>query len=210
MVDSDVHRIVLSSYVFRIIKIMKHKVFSLFMVGLCSIMMSCQQHGNSNPQVIVAKQSAVETDSEFTKSFPEYGFSITAPCQLEDVSAHSSGDFLLNLGGVTNENDMQKMAAYQFIVTRLPIGYKNLSKAELSRRIDNMLRQQTSRFNNVEPIRVGYEEFPGYVGYTQHQGLQQKGMMFAVNNYIIAMTVMTNNDLEAKFNKFSNGFKIIK
>ena len=71
-------------------------------------------------------------------------------------------------------------------------------------------RQQTSRFNNVEAIKVGYEGFPGYVGYTEHQGLQQKGMMFAVNNYIIAMSVMTNDDLETKFNKFSNGFKIIK
>ncbi|PWM24977.1 MAG: hypothetical protein DBX44_03225 [Oscillospiraceae bacterium] len=105
---------------------------------------------------------------------------------------------------------MQKMAAYQFIVTRLPVGYKNLSKDELSRKVDDMLRQQTSRFNNVEAIKVGYEGFPGYVGYTEHQGLQQKGMMFAVNNYIIAMSVMTNDDLETKFNKFSNGFKIIK
>lgn len=52
------------------------------------------------------------------------------------------------------------MSAYQFIVTRLPVGYKNLSKDELSRKVDNMLRQQTSRFNNVEAIKVGYEDSP--------------------------------------------------
>lgn len=189
---------------------MKNITVSLFMIGFFAFMMSCQQQGNHNTQTILTQESDSDTDVEFTKSFPEYGFSITAPCKLEDVSVHSSGDFLLNLGGVTDGNDMQKMAAYQFIVTRLPIGYKNLSNAELSRKVDDMLRQQTSHFNNVETIRVGYEEFPGYVGYTSHNGLQQKGMMFAVNNYVVAMTVMTNNDLDRKFNKFSNGFKIIK
>lgn len=189
---------------------MKKITIALFLFGITAVMMSCQHKGNQSTQDIFVQDTTTKTNIEYTQSFPEYGFSIKAPCKLEDVSAHSSGNFLLNLGGVTDGNDMQKMAAYQFIVTRLPIGYKNFSKTELSKKIDDMLRQQTSHFNNVEAIRVGYEEFPGYAGYTTHQGLQQKGMMFVVNNYIIAMTVMTNNDLEAKFNKFSNGFKIIK
>ncbi len=190
--------------------IMKKFVIPLCLSALCAFTSSCQPQGNRTEPAATTENSVVNNHTEFTKSFPEYGFSITAPCQLEDVSAHYSGDFLLNLGGVTDGNDMQKMAAYQFIVTRLPVGYKNLSKDELSRKVDDMLRQQTSRFNNVEAIKVGYEGFPGYVGYTEHQGLQQKGMMFAVDNYIIAMSVMTNDDLETKFNKFSNGFKIIK
>lgn len=185
-------------------------IMSLFMIGAIAFIMSCQYQGNFITQPTVAKESTSENDIEFTESFPQYGFSIKAPCKLEDVSAHSHGDFLLNMGGVTEENDRQKMAAYQFIVTRLPIGYKKFSKTELSKKIDDMLRQQMSHFDDVEAIRVGYEEFPGYVGYAMHQGLRQKGMIFAVNNYIICMTVMTNNDLETKFNKFSNGFKIIK
>lgn len=190
---------------------MKDITISLFMIGIIPIMMmSCQHQGNRSTRAIVINESTAQTDTEFTKSFPEYGFSITAPCKMEDVSANSSGDFFLNLGGITDGNDMQRLAAYQFIVTRLPVGFKNLSKAELSKQIDGMLRQQTSRFNQVEAVRVGDDGFPGYVGYTMHQGLRQKGMIFAVNNYIIAMTVMTNDDLETKFNKFSNGFKIIK
>lgn len=174
------------------------------------IITSCQYQGNNDSNKAYEDSYAVTNDSEYTESFPEYGFSITAPCRLNDVSAHSHGDFLLNLGGITDENNRAKMAAYQFIITRLPVGYKNLSKTDLSKKVDEMLQQQTSQFKNSEPIKVGYEELPGYVGYTVHNGLQQKGMMFAYNNYIITMTVMTNNDLEAKFNKFSNGFKIIK
>lgn len=187
------------------------KNISLVIPIICCIMLSCQQTSNSTSFDNEKPGShVVESEKEYTKEFPEYGFSIKTPCKLEDVSAHSSGDFIMNLGGVTDGDDKQKIAAYQFIVTRLPVGYKNLSKAKLSKRIDDMLRQQTSHLKNVEAIRVGYEGFPGYVGYTTHNGLQQKGMMFAVNNYIVAMTVMTNNDLETKFNKFSNGFKIIK
>lgn len=189
---------------------MKKIIISLSLAFAFSVTTSCQQQGNTNTNTVGEESHSVPNNIEYTQSFPEYGFSITAPCKLNDVSAHSRGDFLLNLGGITDENNRAKMAAYQFIVTRLPVGYKNLSKTELSKKVDEMLRQQTSQFKNSEPIKVGYEELPGYVGYTEHNGLQQKGMMFAYNNYIIAMTVMTNNDLEAKFNKFTNGFKIIK
>lgn len=184
-------------------------IFSLVFIGLCSILFSCQPRENRNSHISESGIPRIANNSEYTKSFPEYGFSITAPCQLEDVSAQSGTNILINLGGTTDGNDISRMAAYQFMVTRLPVGYRNINRNELTRRIDNLIRQQMSRFRNVEQIRVGYEGFPGYLCYTEHNGLQQKGMFFAVNNYIIAMTVMTNNDLETKFNKFSNGFKII-
>lgn len=188
---------------------MKKILLFSVIIGIWPFMLSCKHSGKSVSQIAKEERCVEESDTEYTKTFPEYGFSITAPCKLEDVSAHSKGNFLVNLGGFTDGNDVTKMAAYQFIVTRLPVGYKNLSKSELSNKVDDMLRQQVANFNNVEPIKVGYEGFPGYVGYTEHNGLQQKGIMFVVNNYIIAMTVMTNSDLEAKFNKFSNGFRIL-
>lgn len=43
------------------------------MVGLCSIMMSCQQHGNSNPQVIVAKQSLLKLTRNSQNRSPNMG-----------------------------------------------------------------------------------------------------------------------------------------
>ena len=146
-------------------------------------------------------------DSEYRLNFPEYGFSVNAPCVMKDVSAHSSGNFLINYGGVTDENNPEKMAAYQLIVIRVPVGYRDLSKEEYERMVDKALRLQAQRFKTFKPVRFGYEEYPGYVCETSHNGYGQKGVYFAKENYIIALTVISNNNLNAKFNKFTNGFR---
>lgn len=167
-------------------------------------------------QVANKQIAAVDTDSvaaveeDFHLDFPQYGFSIDAPCVMEDVSAQASGDFLINYGGVTDGNSREKMAAYQLIVTRVPIGYKDLSKEQYEEAVDKALRSQVQRFKSFNPVRFSYDEFPGYACETTHNGYGQKGVMFAVENYIIALTVISNNDLDAKFNKFTNGFKRIK
>ena len=147
---------------------------------------------------------------DYTKSFPQYGFSITAPCELEDVSSQSSGNFLLNLGGVTDGNDPAKMVAYQLALIRVPVGYKDLPKEEYERMMDNYLRSLGRSFRYWNHISFGYEGYNGYVGETTHNGYGQKGVMFVKDNLVIALTVITNNNLEQKFNKFTNGFKAIK
>ena len=143
----------------------------------------------------------------FRLSFPEYGFSLDAPCEMKDVSAHSSGDFLINYGGVTDGDNPEKMAAYQLIVIRVPIGYKDLSKDEYELMVDKALRMQAQKFKKYKPIRFSYDEYPGYACETTHNGYGQKGVYFVKENYIIALTVISNNNLEAKFNKFTNCFE---
>ena len=143
----------------------------------------------------------------FRLSFSEYGFSLDAPCEMKDVSAHSSGDFLINYGGVTDGDNPEKMAAYQLIVIRVPVGYKDLSKDEYELMVDKALRMQAQKFKKYKPIRFSYDEYPGYACETTHNGYGQKGVYFVKENYIIALTVISNNNLEAKFNKFTNCFK---
>ena len=143
----------------------------------------------------------------FRLSFPEYGFSLDAPCEMKDVSAHSSGDFLINYGGVTDGDNPEKMAAYQLIVIRVPVGYKDLSKDEYEKMVDKALKMQAQKFKVFKPIRFSYDEYPGYACETTHNGYGQKGVYFVKENYIIALTVISNNNLEAKFNKFTNCFK---
>ena len=62
-------------------------------------------------------------------------------------------------------------------------------------------------FHNLKSVRFGYEGYQGYVGETTHNGFAQKGVIFRKDNLLIALTVITNNHLEEKFNKFTNGFK---
>ena len=128
---------------------------------------------------------------------------------MEDLSAQVSGDFLLNYGGVTDAGDPKKMTAYQLVVTRLPIGYKDVDEKELKNKIDALIKSQMSSMKNVTPISFGYEGYKGYVGETTHNGMKQKGVIFSKDNYIIALMVIANDNLVAKFNKFTNGFKPI-
>lgn len=184
-------------------KTSKSTIIAAIIIPLFAVSCVNQSARNQTTTTIVSE------DIEHTKNFEELGFSITTPCQLNDVSSHSSGNFVANYGGVVDENDASKMAAYQVIVTKLPIGYKNLSKSALNNFIDNALRKAVSNLTNVEKINFSYNDYPGYVGYSTHNGLKQKGVMFSMNEYIIALTLMTNYNLEERFNKFTNGFKTL-
>ena len=169
----------------------------------------CNQ-SNANQAANEADTVSVSvTDDSYKLDFSEYGFVLNAPCEMKDVSAQASGDFLLNYGGVTDGNDPSRMTAYQLIVTLLPVGYKDIPKDELASKIDILIKSRMSSMKNVKPINFGYEGYKGYVGESTHNGMGQKGVIFSKENYIIALTVITNNDLNAKFNKFTNGFKAV-
>ncbi len=142
--------------------------------------------------------------------FEECGFAIKAPCKLKDVSQHVHGDSFINYGGITNEDNPSKMTAYQVIVNRLPIGYKDLSKHELSSLVDGLMRKCFDRFSNSKPIRFSYDEYPGYAVKCTTKGYAQKGVVFWKDNFIICLTVITNDGLNEKFNKFTNSFKKIE
>ena len=187
------------------------KSFKLLSIVIASTLLcGCGQVANKQMAAMEDTDSVAVEDEDFHLDFPQYGFSIDAPCALQDVSAQASGDFLVNYGGVTDGNSREKMAAYQLIVTRAPIGYRDLPKKEYEKLVDEALRAQVQRFNSYKAIRFSYDEYPGYACETTHNGYGQKGVMFAMDNYIIGLTVISNNNLDAKFNKFTNGFKTIK
>ena len=82
-----------------------------------------------------------------------------------------------------------------------------ISKDEYELMVDKALKMQAQRFKKYKPIKFSYDEYPGYACETTHNGYGQKGVYFVKENYIIALTVISNNNLEAKFNKFTNSFK---
>ena len=141
--------------------------------------------------------------------FSDYGFALDAPCRMEDVSSEVQGNFLLNYGGVTNGNDLENGAAYQLIVSRVPVGYRNLTKEKYEKVIDKIFQTQLTSFDSHKKIKFGYEAFPGYEVTTTHKGYKEKGVMFVKDNLIIALTVISRNDLDRKLNNFTNGFKVI-
>jgi hypothetical protein len=181
---------------------------------------SCQVNTNSN-QGILTKDSVATSTNEYTANnirkfkeygyqvFEEYGFVIKAPCMLKDVSEQVGGDFVLNCGGIENENNPFKTVFYQLMLSKLPVGYRDIPENEMKSKVDAKLKASMKQFKNVKAISFGNESYPGYVGDTSFNGYKQKGLMFFKENYIFALTIITNNDLESKFNQFTNSLKFI-
>lgn len=142
--------------------------------------------------------------------FQEYGFAIKAPCVLEDVSQHVSGEWLLNCGGIAEKESPKKRTFYQLAVNRLPVGFKDIPADKLKSAIDNKIRETMGNLKNCKSISFGYEKYQGYVGECITKGYTQKGVIFSKDNYIICLTVISNDNLKEKFNRFTNSFKSIK
>ena len=166
---------------------------------------SCQ-NASSNKSL---NSLPVGNSATYTKEFPEFGFAITAPCQLNNVSNQSSGNFEANFGGIVNQEDRENMAAYQVIVNKLPVGYKNLSDIELEEFIDKTISENMAGFRNVRKISFSDEGYLGYVGDSENNGLKQRGVVFSKGRFIIALTVLSNSNLVERFNKFTNSFKVL-
>jgi hypothetical protein len=147
---------------------------------------------------------------DFYLEFPQYGFALDAPCKMEDVSSEVKGDFLLNYGGVSNGNDIDNGVAYQLIVNKVPVGYRDLSKEQLNKIIDKLFRDQLPSFDSYKKIKFGYEGYPGYEVTTSNKGYNQKGVMFVKDNLVIALTVFSRKKVDQELNKFTNCFKVLK
>lgn len=180
---------------------MKSKIIIFFFL-ITFILFSCNSNRNSNSS---SNQTDIikNYDSEL-HVFKEYGISIKTPCVLKDVSSQAHSDFDQNYGGIDNEYDKDKMAAYQFIVVKLPIGYKNLSQSTLEKKVDTILKGLAQTFQNSKSIRFGYENYPGYVVETIHNEYNQKGIFFHRENFIYGLTIISNDNLEGRFNKLTN------
>lgn len=146
----------------------------------------------------------------YTKSFPQYGFSITAPCKLSDVSAKSNSNFLVNYAGTENENDKAKFAFYQIMAFRLPAGALDYNQDQLNKMFRSFMDSNLlDSFSSHKAIRFGYEGYTGYEVQTTTNGYKQKGVFFLKGTYVIGLTVISNYNLDARFNKFTNGFKTL-
>ena len=138
--------------------------------------------------------------------FERFDLAVKAPVKLYDISDQAEGDFAMNYGGVVDDGK-STMAAYQIIITNLPHGYLDYTESELKNIVDDLLKARVSRFNNVKKIYFGEDDCPGYYVETSIYGYKQKSVMFYRNGHIYAVSVISNYQLEQRFNQFTNGVK---
>ena len=189
-----------------------HITFMVIVVMLLSNV-GCTTRNNKRTEETFSNyhsaKNLVQTES-YVKEFSDLGFSIETPCVLKDVSDQTEGDFIINYAGTTDENDEEKFTFYQVMATKLPVGYKDLSKEELNNMIDNLLKEAASKSESSKPIRFGYENYKGYEMTGHHNGYKQKGVIFSKDNFFVCLTVISNYNLDDKFSKLSNGFITLK
>ena len=148
------------------------------------------------------------SNNEFTKAFKEYGFSITAPCVLEDESSHAMGNDAY-YAGTENPDDPDKATGYQVVVNKLPEGSKgfaDLSEEEQNEQIDQM---KDSGFTNVKSVLFSDNKYPGFVGDKNQDRSMVRLVSFYKDGCIISLTVVAKTDLDQKFNQFTDSFKVI-
>ena len=170
-------------------------ILSLLLACVCWV---ANAHNGSN-------QVGAGGSKEITKTFKKYGFSITAPCVLEDLTSHGLGNDAYFVGTV-NPNDPQNATVYQVVVKKVPKSIDECSEAEINEMMDQIRK---SGFTNVERLTFSDHKYPGFIGNKRQDGETVRAVMFSKDKYFIVLSVVSNSDLNQKFNQFTNSFKVI-
>lgn len=184
---------------------------------LC-LLLACVSCGNN-----LGKGSDQESKSEeITKTFEEFGFSITAPCVLKDLPPVEDGDTTTYVIEGTEGDYPQNATNYLVVVKKTSKVFEDLSEAEQNERMDQMkesdfpqVQGYPASYTNVEKVLFSDNKYPGFVGDNSYQGILSRTVEFNKGNHIISLTVMADsksmnqNELEQKFKKFTDSFKVI-
>ncbi len=146
--------------------------------------------------------------NEFTKAFEEYGFSVTAPCVLEDESSHKMGNDAY-YAGTENPDDPENATGYQVVVKKLPEGSKGFADLSEEEQNEQMGQMKDSGLTNVDKVLFSDNKYPGFVGDKNQDGSMVRTVMFCKDGSIIILSVQSKTDLDQKFEQFTHSFKVI-
>lgn len=163
---------------------------------------------------------------EYTRAFKEFGFSITAPCELKQdppVNELWNDEYYKTViidGVLENPDNPENMTLYLIVAREAQKAFEDLSEAE-----QNELMEKIKTADFDESPGSGYydvkkilflDKYPGYVGSRNYADLCARSMTFNKGNYIISLMVLDDNPncdqkvLNQRFNKFTKSFKAIE
>lgn len=181
-----------------------------FLILFCQCNYTSQNKENSEEQ---SDGTSIRNASYYRDKgyqiIPHYNFAIKAPCILKDISMQSQGDFTLNYGGILNEDNPSKLVAYQLTIVQLPASYLHMSLSEQNR-VKEKLKSQIQKIGIYKDVKVGHEGYDGYLVESTQDNYKLKGEMFIKDDLIFGLTVITNDDIESKFNTYTNSLKFFE
>jgi len=138
--------------------------------------------------------------------FSEYDLALSCPCNLEDGSTQISEQYDFNYGCIENQNSKSNLVFYQILINKLPFEYKNLGAIE------------KEDFENKMLNLSGIKECKGFVfcdsintkvcDYTKGE-FSAKAMFFVWNGRTYIFNLITNDNLEGKFNTWLKQIALI-
>lgn len=132
--------------------------------------------------------------------FPKYQFAIKTPLILEDISSQSKNQFALQYGVVEYPNDNSKSTAYQLIV-HVPPNYNFETQSSFKH---SMLNSN----NELKWIQttIGEQNIEAYISSFVQNGVSAKSILIFREEYILTINVMSNLDLESKYQFVADNF----
>ena len=187
-------------------------------IFLCLLLVCVSCMNNSS------KASNQEGKSEeITKTFEEFGFSVTAPCVFEKLPPVEDGDTTTYVIQGTDGDYPQNATNYLVVVKKTSKVFEDLSEAEQNERMNQIKESDfpqilgyPASYTNVEKVLFSDNKYPGFIGDNSYQGILSRTVEFNKGNYIISLTVMADsksmnqNELEQIFKKFTDSFKVIE
>ena len=171
------------------------------------------------------KSNQEDASKEYTREFKEFGFSITAPCELKedppvnDLWNDAYYKTVFIKGIMDDPDNPDYMILYLIKAIETENAFEELSEAEQNERMELIKKADFdespgSGFSEVEKI-VFSDKYPGYVGARNYADICFRSMTFNKGKYIISLTVLDDNPecdqkaLTQRFNKFTKSFKAI-
>ena len=162
---------------------------------------------------------------EYTRAFKEFGFSITAPCELKedppvnDLWNDAYFKTVFIKGVMDDPDNADYMILYLIKVIETDKAFEELSETEQNELMEKIKKADFdespgSGFFDVEKI-LFLDKYPGYVGARNYADICFRSMTFNKGKYIISLTVLDDNPncdqkiLNQRFNKFTKSFKAI-
>ena len=161
-----------------------------------------------------------EASKEITRTFEEFGFSITAPCVWEDLPPVEDGDTTTYVFEGTEGDYPKNATQYLVAVKKTPKVFEDLSEAEQNERMKQIKESDfpeipgyPASYTKVEKVLFSDNNYPGYVGEMTYVGFFDRKVEFNKGRYIISLSVMGDSsdqkDVCQKFDKFTSSFKVI-
>lgn len=185
-----------------------------FCLGLLLAFAACTTNaGRGSDQHDAASQA-------FTRTFEDFGFSITTPCELEDEAPVVEMDnyTLYSYSGAESPDNPDNATIY-IVQVRTPKGSDNLeglSESEQNQHLDQIKNLFFDDGNiSVERVLFSDNQYPGYTGGGPHDGILDRTVVFNNGKYIISLSVaadpsvLDQDALDRKFSQFTSTFKVI-